>query len=178
MDGPSPLRVAAGWGEVMDRPSPREKALHCLDQRFDLGLGESAFLEAHGHPTLVGFQCRNFGAADHDLSRFNHVRRVADQLGKNLLSGQSFAASPSLHDGLCALLDLGRRFGQPQDDGFHLALPLTQTDLAQLVATSRQRLNQGIQDLRRLGVLETREAQITVLSTAALQRRAGLPAQR
>ncbi|KQP35843.1 Crp/Fnr family transcriptional regulator [Pseudorhodoferax sp. Leaf274] len=87
------------------------------------------------------------------------------------------ASSAPLGQRLAAcLLDLGRRFGQPQDEGFRLALPLTQTDLAQLVATSRQRLNQGMQDLRRIGALDTRDHHITVLSTEALQRRAGLPA--
>lgn len=72
------------------------------------------------------------------------------------------------------LLDLGRRFGQPQGEGFALSLPLTQTDLAQFVATSRQRLNEGMQDLRRAGVLDTQDGQISVLSTVALQQRAGI----
>lgn len=70
------------------------------------------------------------------------------------------------------LLDLGRRFGLPQGEGFALSLHLTQTDLAQFVATSRQRLNEGMQDLRRAGVLDTQDGQISVLSTAALQQRA------
>ncbi|KQP03014.1 Crp/Fnr family transcriptional regulator [Pseudorhodoferax sp. Leaf265] len=85
------------------------------------------------------------------------------------------AASAPLSQRLAAcLLDLGQRFGQPQDEGFRLALPLTQTDLAQLVATSRQRLNQGMQDLRRIRVLDTQDGQLNVLSTEVLQRRAGL----
>lgn len=70
------------------------------------------------------------------------------------------------------LLDLGRRFGRPQGEGFQLELHLTQTDLAQFVAASRQRLNQGMQDLRHAGVLNTQDGQITVLSTQALQQRA------
>ncbi len=84
------------------------------------------------------------------------------------------AASASLGQRLAAcLLDLGQRFGQPQDEGFRIALPLTQTDLAQLVATSRQRLNQALQELRRVSVLDIQDGRITVLSTELLQRRAG-----
>lgn len=107
----------------------------------------------------------------HALLRWSSARQRA-AMDAVLLA----ATAPLCQRLATCLLDLGRRFGQPQDEGFHLALPLTQTDLAQLVATSRQRLNQGMQDLRRLRVLDTRETRITVLSTEALQRRAGLPA--
>ena len=105
----------------------------------------------------------------HALLRWSSARqRVA-------MEAVLLAASAPLSQRLAScLLDLGQRFGQPQDEGFQLTLPLTQVDLAQLVATSRQRLNQGMQELRRLGALDTRDGQITVLSTEALQRRARL----
>lgn len=143
-------------------------------------LPEACSAHAHADTVLVSLRAealRRLTAAHADLR--HALLRWSSARQRAAMDAVVQAATAPLSQRLAAcLLDLGRRFGQPQDDGFHLALPLTQTDLAQLVATSRQRLNQGIQDLRRLGVLETREAQITVLSTAALQRRAGLPAQR
>lgn len=139
---------------------------------------ESCSAHAHADCVLVSLRLDTLrrliaGHPDlrHALLRWSSARQRA------AMDAVLQAASAPLSQRLAAcLLDLGRRFGQPQDEGFHLALPLTQTDLAQLVATSRQRLNQGMQELRRLQVLETREAQITVLSAAALQRRAGLAA--
>jgi len=141
-------------------------------------LAEACSAHAHADAVLVSLRfdaLRRLTAAHadlrHALLRWSAARQRA------AMEAVLQAASAPLSQRLAAcLLDLGQRFGQPQDEGFRLALPLTQTDLAQLVATSRQRLNQGMQDLRRLRVLDTREAQITVLSTEALQRRAGLPA--
>ncbi len=141
-------------------------------------LAEACSAHAHADSVLVSLRfdaLRRLTAAHadlrHALLRWSAARQRA------AMDAVLHAATAPLSQRLATcLLDLGRRFGHPQDEGFHLALPLTQTDLAQLVATSRQRLNQGMQDLRRLRVLETRETRITVLSTEALQRRAGLAA--
>lgn len=141
-------------------------------------LAEACSAHAHTDSVLVSLRMdalRRLTAAHadlrHALLRWSAARQRA------AMEAVLQAASAPLSQRLAAcLLDLGQRFGQLQEEGFRIALPLTQTDLAQLVATSRQRLNQGMQDLRRLRVLDTREAQITVLSTEALQRRARLPA--
>ncbi|WP_326536428.1 Crp/Fnr family transcriptional regulator [Pseudorhodoferax sp.] len=139
-------------------------------------LAEACSAHAHADSVLVSLRfeaLRRLTAAHADLR--HALLRWSSARQRAAMDAVAHAATAPLSQRLAAcLLDLGRRFGQPQDEGFHLALPLTQTDLAQLVATSRQRLNQGVQDLRRIRVLETRDNQISVLSTEVLQRRAGL----
>lgn len=140
------------------------------------GMPETCSAHAHVDSVLVSLRLdalrrltANHPDLRHALLRWTSSRQRA------WMDAVLQAASAPLSQRLAAcLLDLGQRFGQPQGEGFRLSLPLTQTDLAQLVATSRQRLNQGMQDLRRLRVLDTHESQLNVLSTEALERRAGL----
>lgn len=140
------------------------------------GLAEACSAHAHVDCVLVSLRFEalrrlidSHGDLRHALLRWSSARQRA------WMQAVLHAASASLSQRLAAcLLDLGRRFGQAQDEGFRLALPLTQTDLAQLVATSRQRLNQALQDLRRLRVLDMHDGRIHVLSTDLLQRRAGV----
>lgn len=140
------------------------------------GLPEACSAHAHVDSVLVSLRSdalRRLSASHaelrHALLRWSAARQ------RQAMQAVLLAASAPLSQRLAAcLLDLGRRFGQPHEEGFGLALPLTQVDLAQLVATSRQRLNQGMQELRRLRVLDTRDGQINVLSTEVLERRARL----
>lgn len=142
------------------------------------GMPEACGAHAHVDSVLVSLRLdvlRRLATVHADLR--HALLRWSSARQRAWMDAVLLAASAPLSQRLAAcLLDLGRRFGQAQDEGFRLTLPVTQTDLAQLVATSRQRLNQGVQDLRRLGVLETQDGQLNVLSTALLQRRAGLRA--
>jgi CRP/FNR family cyclic AMP-dependent transcriptional regulator len=72
------------------------------------------------------------------------------------------------------LLALAREFGEPSPGGGSLIpVPLTQSDLAGMVGTSRVRVNQAIAFLKRRRYLSVgRDHRITVHDADALARRA------
>ena len=51
------------------------------------------------------------------------------------------------------ILAFAERYGSPSDGGTQISLRLTQTDLAELVGASRERVNQIMVDLRQKGML-------------------------
>lgn len=69
------------------------------------------------------------------------------------------------------ILKLSRSHGDPDDEsGIRLALRLTQSDLARLVGSSRQRLNQELKDLERLGMIRQGAATLVVTDRHELRR--------
>ncbi|MCL4838429.1 MAG: Crp/Fnr family transcriptional regulator [Thermoanaerobaculia bacterium] len=65
------------------------------------------------------------------------------------------------------LLAFAERYGQPQTDGTRITLRLTQSDLAQLVGASRERVNQIMVDLRQKGLIALEPGQQVVVRDAA-----------
>ncbi|HSM15218.1 MAG TPA: Crp/Fnr family transcriptional regulator [Thermoanaerobaculia bacterium] len=51
------------------------------------------------------------------------------------------------------ILAFSERYGEPEEDGTRISLRLTQSDLAELVGASRERVNQVMVDLRQKGYL-------------------------
>ncbi len=70
------------------------------------------------------------------------------------------------------LIELSQRFGEPTKEGTHIALPLSQQDLAGWIGSSREAVSKALQSLRGRGLIETHRKGITILEPEALKRRA------
>jgi CRP-like cAMP-binding protein len=70
------------------------------------------------------------------------------------------------------LLELAERFGEPEDGGVRITLPLSQQELAGFTGSSREAVSKALQSLRGRGLIETRRRGILVRDMAGLRRRA------
>ena len=70
-----------------------------------------------------------------------------------------------------ALVDLGKRFGQPGPDGVHLAHDLTQEELAQLVGASRETVNKALAEFSTRGWIKREGRSIVLRDIARLEHR-------
>ena len=70
------------------------------------------------------------------------------------------------------LLELAERFGDEQQRGIEIRLPLSQEELASWVGASREAVSKAFQLLRSLGAVETGRRRVTVLDLDALRRQA------
>ena len=85
-----------------------------------------------------------------------------------------FATSDTLGRVAARLVELCERHGEARDDGaVHVALPLTQGDLAGLAGSSLESTAKALRLLRRLHWLTTGRRSITVHDLDALRHRAG-----
>ena len=71
-----------------------------------------------------------------------------------------------------ALLDLGKRFGEPVDEGIRLVHDLTQEELAQLVGASRETVNKALAEFGNRGWIRLEGRAVVILDEARLARRA------
>lgn len=67
------------------------------------------------------------------------------------------------------LLELARRYGQPEGDATDITLPLTQDELAGWVGSSREAVTKALRTFRDEGWIETGRRQITILDENALR---------
>ena len=69
------------------------------------------------------------------------------------------------------LIRLSNTYGKKREDGsIFIQLALTNTDVANLCATSRELINRMLNDLKKLGVIEFDKGYITILDLAYLKR--------
>ncbi|MEU5693104.1 Crp/Fnr family transcriptional regulator [Actinosynnema sp. NPDC020468] len=71
------------------------------------------------------------------------------------------------------LLDLAANFGRPTSDGVHIAVPLTQPELAALVGAAEPTVHKVLADLRKRALVRTGYRAVTVLEHTALRALAG-----
>jgi CRP/FNR family cyclic AMP-dependent transcriptional regulator len=71
-----------------------------------------------------------------------------------------------------ALLGLAERFGQPTNDGIHVAHDLTQEELAQLVGASRETVNKALADFSARGWIVIESRAVVIRDVEGLSRRA------
>jgi CRP/FNR family cyclic AMP-dependent transcriptional regulator len=112
------------------------------------------FLCAHPHVALVVLQTLSARLRDADRKRvefgaYDTVGRVARRL-----------------------VELADRFGQTDDTGVRIALPLSQDELAGWVGASRKAVGNALAWLRDRGLIETRRRGITIRDLPALRHRA------
>ena len=71
-----------------------------------------------------------------------------------------------------ALLGLAERFGQPTNEGIHVAHDLTQEELAQLVGASRETVNKALADFSARGWIRIESRAVVIRDVEGLTRRA------
>jgi CRP/FNR family transcriptional regulator, cyclic AMP receptor protein len=70
-----------------------------------------------------------------------------------------------------ALLGLAERFGQPTNEGIHVAHDLTQEELAQLVGASRETVNKALADFSARGWIRIESRAVVIRDIEGLTRR-------
>jgi CRP/FNR family transcriptional regulator, cyclic AMP receptor protein len=83
-----------------------------------------------------------------------------------------FGAFDSVGRVASRLLELAERFGEPDDDGIRITLPLSQQELAGWVGCSREAVSKALSSLRQRRLIETRRRAVTVLDLPGLRLRA------
>jgi CRP-like cAMP-binding protein len=71
------------------------------------------------------------------------------------------------------LLDLAARFGSETDSGVHIAVPLSQDELASLASASRATVTRALSNWRQRGIIRTGQRDTTITGLDALRRIAG-----
>lgn len=71
------------------------------------------------------------------------------------------------------LLDLAGRHGRGRDGAVHLAMPLSQEELASLVGASRATITRAYSDWRKRGFIRTGQRRVTILDPPGLRKVAG-----
>ncbi len=140
---------------------PRSASTVAVEPSVLLSLGRAELLDllTH-HPKPVSDLLRTLGGL---------IRRLTSQASDLVFLDL---------DGRIAklLVGMAERDAVERDDRLVLDLPLTQSDLAEMVGGSRQSLNQTLHAFERRGWLALGGHEVEILDLAALRRRAGLPA--
>jgi CRP/FNR family cyclic AMP-dependent transcriptional regulator len=71
------------------------------------------------------------------------------------------------------LLDLATRYGSETDHGVHIAVPLSQEELASLAGASRATVTRALSNWRQRGIILTGQRDITITGLDALRKIAG-----
>ena len=71
------------------------------------------------------------------------------------------------------LLDLATRYGSQTGEGVHIAVPLSQEELASLAGASRATVTRALSNWRRRGIIRTGQRDTTITDVGALRKIAG-----
>jgi len=71
------------------------------------------------------------------------------------------------------LLDLATRYGSETSEGVHIAVPLSQEELASLAGASRATVTRALSNWRRRGIIRTGQRDITITGLGDLRKIAG-----
>lgn len=122
-------------------------------------------VQAHTRSTLLILPRRSL----HELmSESDELRSALLQMNcrrlRWLLRRIEGLKTPALLPRVAAQLQrLSQQFGRPTLGGIHIEVPLTQSDMADLLCASRQRVNLVFRRLQMLGVIRTRHTTITII---------------
>jgi len=118
----------------------------------------SAFLDAHA------------GAG-------NAYRQVVTGLWNDADSRlRSHPVTNGAHRLAIVLLDLATRYGSETGEEVHIAVPLSQEELASLAGASRATVTRALSNWRRRGIIRTGQRDITITGLGDLRKIAGRPA--
>lgn len=100
--------------------------------------------------------------------------RVAQQMEGRFKQIESRVEDLALRDAASrlgrVLLQLGEQFGEPMASGLAIELPLTQSEIASLVGTSRQTVNAVLRGLAERGLLAREGRRLRLLAPERLRR--------
>jgi CRP/FNR family transcriptional regulator, cyclic AMP receptor protein len=175
--------VATGKLKVVaPRPSGRDATLHILgpgDVFGEVALfqtdGRTARVAAIEESVLLVVDRRDFMEL---LSRSNELSKrllslMATRL-KNTIAHFDATTSLDVSQRLAQkLLLLAEHFGVPEGKGMALTLKLSQSELGDLVDSTRQSVNRELRKWHEAGILGTHDGRIVVLDVDGLRRAAG-----
>ena len=144
------------------------------DQAFLDGEPRSASAFALDPVNSVVVQAQNFSAFLEQRPRIALLllRMISRRLRDADRKRAEFAAFDTVGRVASRLLELAERFGEAQENGIRISLPLTQEELAGWTGSSREAVSKALGSLRALGCIETKRRGITILDVAGLRRRA------
>ena len=96
------------------------------------------------------------------------IRRLRDADAKRI----EFASLTTIGRVALRIVELAERFGKQEGDAIHVALPLSQEELAGWTGASLESVARALQTMRTLGWIETRRREIRVLDLEAIRRAA------
>ncbi len=100
------------------------------------------------------------------------MRMLAERLRDADRKRIEFGAQDTTGRVAARLIELAERFGTPTADGeIHIALPLSQEELAGWVGSSREAVSKSLGVLRAAGEIRTSRLSVIVVDLAALQKR-------
>lgn len=150
-----PGELLGEFEAIRGRGCPREAgnvAATPIAVRVMTGPEFVAFLESHPQATLALMRII--------LGRFGSVDR-------RLVNSGTLDTSHRLAR---LLLELTDQYGQPHDGGVRLDLPLSQDELASLIATSRESVVRALASLRRQGYITTGRRTVNLCDVDGLRR--------
>jgi CRP-like cAMP-binding protein len=149
--------VLLGELSAVDR-EPRSATVQALEPVIALVMGIAEFevyLQTHGRVAYL------------------LVRLLAERLRDADRKRIEFGSQDSTGRVAARLVELAERFGKPGDDGIHIALPLSQDELAGWIGASREAVSKSLGVLRAAGWIRTSRLSVVVLDLEALRDRAG-----
>jgi CRP/FNR family transcriptional regulator, cyclic AMP receptor protein len=129
-------------------------ALEPVDAMIIAATDFVAFLLEHSRVALMFFRMLSARLRDADEKRIE------------------FAAYDSIGRVARRLVEMAERFGDQQDQGLFITLPLSQEELAGWTGSSREAVSKALQALRSKGLIETQRRAVTILDLPGLTRRA------
>jgi CRP/FNR family cyclic AMP-dependent transcriptional regulator len=162
LDGRENLLAVLGVGEMFGElslfdPGPRTSTATAITDATLIGLGNEDLQPwLTGRPEVASQLLRALAA---------RLRRTNVALADLVFSDVPGRVAK-------ALLDLGRRFGEPSADGVHVPHDLTQEELAQLVGASRETVNKALADFNARGWIRLEARAVAILDEERLSRRA------
>jgi CRP-like cAMP-binding protein len=151
------LRSPDAFGELSAVDGEgRSASATALETTQLVSLDRSTLLDAvHHHPGVADGMMRGLGGL---------ARRITEQASDLVFLDLTGRLAKTLSV-------LAERDGRPEGDAIVLALPLTQSELAEMVGGSRQSVNHILQTFQARGFLTIRGREVLILDHAALRRR-------
>jgi CRP/FNR family transcriptional regulator, cyclic AMP receptor protein len=172
-----------GWVKIQSVTSEGRELVLALRGQGDV-IGELAG-ETTGHRTasvqaigtvralIVGFE-KFSSFLDSHLGAGHAYRRVFAQRwndSESLLRSRSVTNGAQRLAGL--LLDLAARHGTPAGHAVHVAMPLTQVELASMIGVSRATVTRALSNWRDRGIIRTGQRDLTIADLGTLRKIAG-----
>ncbi|MHB8509587.1 MAG: Crp/Fnr family transcriptional regulator [Candidatus Dormibacteria bacterium] len=131
----------------------------------------AAALEAVEAQILTAEEFKRF-LENHPRAALNLLQMLSRRLREADQKLIEFTAYDSVGRVARRLLELAERYGQEEEDGIRIDLPLSQEELAGWTGSSREAVSKALGTLRQLGWIETRRRGVTILDLKGLSRRA------
>jgi CRP-like cAMP-binding protein len=109
---------------------------------------------------------------DHPRVSLMLLRMLTERLRDADEKRIEFAAYDSVGRVARRLVEMADRFGDQQDGGLLITLPLSQEELAGWTGSSREAVSKALQALRLKGLIDTKRRAVTILDLPGLERRA------